>query len=698
MAMTAQDRSQAGAPGPQGGPDSSNASKKGADPGALLPARGAVEAVLSRRVQEVPSLPVVALKLLRLIRDEDTTATDLTRVVSTDPALTARVLKIVNSAAYGLPHRVSSINQAIVILGFSAIRTLALGVAVFRMVRPNRKGGFDQVLFWEHCLAVAGLAMALAEEVGYPNPEEAYVAGLLHDIGKLILDVYGRIGYGELVEGAARSDGLLVEDERKIIGLGHDDLGAWMCHDWGLPDSLILAIKLHHQRFDRLGLSHDQALLVAVVAVANFLAWTQGLGSVSVLRHPVLQPEVEALVDLDRIDLGALVTRMDREVQSTTEFYNFSFPSSAQLRENLLRANIELSRLNTRYYYLHEQQEVRLESLTRLKEQVFAAHRSLNPQEILTSTLDAIQDEFRLDRVYALRVDRSRRVLVTQAARDATALGLDLSNLEVELTPDAGGFLTCLREQQPLLVVGETAGERQVLDFLQVETLGLVPFCHNGQAIGVVAMDNVFSGRPIAPSDLAAVAIVASELGTALENARLFAEVREKAYTDPLTQLANRARLDTLLGEALAEAAGGAPLSLAMVDVDHFKRFNDVFGHLAGDSILKLVAGTISKFSRNNTEVGRFGGEEFLVILHAADLAGARRYGERIRGEVERLGALLIKRFPRCPLTVSVGVATYDAGIRTKDDLIARADEALYRAKAAGRNRVVAYGGAEASA
>jgi diguanylate cyclase (GGDEF)-like protein len=126
-----------------------------------------------------------------------------------------------------------------------------------------------------------------------------------------------------------------------------------------------------------------------------------------------------------------------------------------------------------------------------------------------------------------------------------------------------------------------------------------------------------------------------------------------------------------------------------MVDVDFFKKFNDNFGHLAGDSILKLIAGSLLKFSRPTEVVGRYGGEEFMCVLKDTDLKGAHLYGERIRRKIEELGKLLIKRFPGQPLTVSIGAAAYEPGLASSKALIELADKALYAAKDGGRNRVV---------
>ncbi|MFH7319360.1 HDOD domain-containing protein [Desulfurivibrio sp. D14AmB] len=658
---------------------------------ALLPQPKAVAAVLNRPVNELPTLPVVALKLLKLTSDVQSSSQDLARVVETDPALTAKVLRIINSAAYALPRKISSVQQAVVLLGFSTIRTLALEVTLFEQLVPARHGlAFDRIFFWRHCLSVAGLSMAFAESLGHPEPQEVYVAGLLHDIGKIILDVYGRISYREFLNNISRSEGLLVEEERTLIGLSHDEVGAFFCAEWDIPQGIILAIRFHHQRFGHLNLPADQALLVASVALANFITWTQGNGSVNLLGHPILQPEVEEIIDLERVNLQAMIRRMEQEVKSAADFYQFSFPTPEELRENMLRTNLRLARMNTRFYYAREDEHNEaLSDLTRMRASLTSPHRSLDPEEIITATLTSIHRDFNFDRLYLMRIDQDSRSLQITNVLDTVASGVDLASCSLAITPLSGTLLGCLRNREPVLISGADSGETEALAKLQAREIGLVPFANNNRILGLIGMDNSRSGEPIRPSALQAVAIVANELGMALENARRFAEVSLRASIDGLTGLNNRTALDAMLAEAFAAAsAAGTPLSLAMFDVDHFKKFNDRFGHQAGDSVLELLAATARKLSRPSDQVGRYGGEEFLIILNHTDHNEALHFAERLRREIEKLGVLLGKRFPDTPLTVSVGVSSLNPTVENSRQLVALADQALYRAKHDGRNRV----------
>lgn len=658
---------------------------------AFLPLEEDVQAVLSEREVDLPILPLVVLKLLHITSDENASLDDLELLVETEPTILTKMLRIVNSAAFGLTQRVSNVRQAIQHVGFGAIRTLALEVTLFeQLVVPARLYHFDRIHFWQHCLSVACMSKAIAQEIGHPDPDEVYVAGLLHDIGKVILDVYGRIPYSEFLGNLPPTNGLLVDEENQIIGMSHDALGAYFCSEWGLPESFVLAIRLHHERFAHLGLPSDHALLVAIVSLSNLIAWTQGIGSVNVLRHPILQPEVADLIDVDQISLRSLLGRMDREVKGIADFYNFRFPSAETFRENLLRATIDLSRRNTEYHYLEAELRKKVESLATLKKSVAAPHRSLDPQEIIRSTLEAIQREFLYDRLYVFRVEDKKRKLVVTDHVDTTGAADGLSGLEVEVTPHHEGFISCLRLKGPVVITGVTSADQELLDRFGVAEMGIIPVTSNAQVLGLIGVDFIVSGRRIDSAELSSVSIVANELGMALERARLFEKYRVKAAYDDLTALYNKGSLDELLAAAFVRVeAGKGELSAVMVDIDHFKRFNDSFGHLAGDSILRLLASAMRRFSRPGDYVGRFGGEEFLVILPETGFEQAMQYAERLRKEIEKLGRLLLKRYRGHPLTISLGVATYESELKSREALIAKADEALYSAKNLGRNRVV---------
>ncbi len=654
----------------------------------MLPLESDIQRVLMLDVKEIPSFPPVMARLLEICSDKDAAMADLSRLVETDPGISAKVLGIANSSLYGLRQKIRTVSEAVILLGFDEIKKIAFGVTVFEKVfKSGNQKQFDRIFFWRHCLCVAILSQLIAEEIQYPTPGEAYTCGLLHDIGKIFFDLQGRVNYGDFITKEAKCTTPLIMDERELMGMGHDDLGAYYNFLWNLPESIVLTTKYHHQQFEHLDLSREENQLISIVSLADFLSWTQGMGSIDIIRPPILQPEVEKTIPLNNIDFTKVVHRMDREMKTTSKFFGFIFPSLSQFRENLLRVNLKLCHINTIYYFLEQQAQVARTS--KMTESITSPHRSLDPKKIIKTTLKAIHNDFKFNRLYVMKVVKTLRTLKIIEYFDASDSGMDLKSIEIPVDKTAGGFVDCLRDKAPARITGKTCGEKKALLKFKIKEMVIVPFCSHKKVIGILGMDNIISKKIIPPDVVSSIAIVANELGIAMENAAVYREAKAISLKDGLTGLLNRLAIDELLAKSFRKAVEGKEtLSLVMLDIDFFKKVNDTFGHQTGDIILKLIATTLKKLSRPFDHVGRYGGEEFIIILNNTDLSKAIVYAERIRKEIEHLGKLLANRFPGLSLTVSAGVSQYRKNFKTRDDLIAKADKALYVAKETGRNKV----------
>lgn len=654
-----------------------------------LPSDSDIEKVLKKGGKELPGFAQVMAKMLTVCNDPNASIEDVAKLVETDPGITAKVLGIVNSSFFSLRTRVSAISEAVLFLGIDEIKKICLGATFFqKMVKSGQKEQFDRTFFWRHCLCVASLSKAIAEEIGHPNPEDAYTAGLLHDFGRIVLDRYSRVNYADFCKNAINYTGPLVEAERDIIGIGHDDLGAYYGHRWEFPKKLCLTIQYHHRRFSHLDLCKEDMQFICIVCLADFLAWTQGMGSMDVLSRLALQPEVEKNIRLDRINFEAVIQKMDEEIENTAEFYEFKFPSSDQYRASLLKTNLKLSSINSGSFS-PKAKEVHEKKLS-MTASITAPHCSLDPQKILSATLKAICQDFGFDRVYILRASPPLRRLQVVKCLKQDHFSDQLASHYISMDSGDNGFLQCLRNKEPVVISGTLPGEKEVLEKFSVSQMLVVPFCNHDKVIGLLGMDHVESGKKIEPGLFSSIAIVANELGLALENASAYKKARTASLHDGMTGLLNRMAIDELLKKSFLTAANeNIALSVAMIDVDHFKKFNDMFGHQEGDNVLKLIAKTLKKMSRPTDHVGRYGGEEFIVVLNDTGPAKAVVYAERIRKGIERLGHLLSDRFQGLGLTVSIGISWFKNDIKSHDSLVSKADKALYKAKAAGRNRVV---------
>jgi diguanylate cyclase (GGDEF)-like protein len=212
------------------------------------------------------------------------------------------------------------------------------------------------------------------------------------------------------------------------------------------------------------------------------------------------------------------------------------------------------------------------------------------------------------------------------------------------------------------------------------------PLLRMGTVLGVVNVNNKRSHESFDPDDLRLLDAIAGHAAVALGNARQYEETLRRAQRDALTGLANHGHLFATLELEIERASRyGRDLSVAMIDIDNFKRFNDRHGHRAGDEALVQVANAISEISRVHDIVARYGGEEFTVVLPEAKSEGATAFGEKVRQTIEQAG---FGADGKEELTVSIGIASFSGDAKTATELVEAADGQLYRAKSFGRNRV----------
>jgi putative nucleotidyltransferase with HDIG domain len=201
-------------------------------------------------LENVPTLSAVAVEMIRLWDAPDLSVREITELLSRDPSLSAKVLQVANSSSLGLKKKVSSINHAAALLGLNALRCITLGVTVFQCFSDHKAEWAERMdldEFWRHSLAVAVAAEMLAVRFGWPNPEEAFLAGLLHDIGKIGLLAIIPQDYVDVVERASSGQKSLIEYESEELSITHTEVGKRITERWGFPDILRNAVWLHHQ-------------------------------------------------------------------------------------------------------------------------------------------------------------------------------------------------------------------------------------------------------------------------------------------------------------------------------------------------------------------------------------------------------------------------------------------------------------------
>jgi HD-like signal output (HDOD) protein len=227
-----------------------------------------------REISHIATLPEVTLKIIELVEDPKSTASDLHKVIAGDPALSSRILKVVNSSFYGLPGQIASINRAIVLLGLNAVKNIAIAASLAKLFRGgDLTPRFSAKSLWEHSNACAAACKIITDTLKIGLADEAFLAGLMHDIGIMVEMQYDRQKLIEVIEslgvnGAGVPALNMLEAEERVFGATHQNFGAALCEKWKFPRCLALVTGQHH---DPLTLASDSRTLPCVVYVADRL-------------------------------------------------------------------------------------------------------------------------------------------------------------------------------------------------------------------------------------------------------------------------------------------------------------------------------------------------------------------------------------------------------------------------------------------
>lgn len=226
---------------------------------------------------EIPPMPNVAQQILKIIADPDTTAQKLQETIMADQALTAQIMKIANSPFYGVPRAVRTLSTAIMILGYKMIRNLALTTATKSI---NRRFGLTEMMMWEHSIGVSIASFLIAKEIRFPDAEEAFLAGLLHDVGKQILNNNESEKYMRVIERTYNEGVTFYFAERDIFGFSHPEVGALVVRKWKLSEELENALRYHHNGYH--GLIKENPVymgkLPIMVNLADLICLKLGIG------------------------------------------------------------------------------------------------------------------------------------------------------------------------------------------------------------------------------------------------------------------------------------------------------------------------------------------------------------------------------------------------------------------------------------
>ncbi|MBK7814067.1 MAG: HDOD domain-containing protein [Rhodocyclaceae bacterium] len=610
---------------------------------------------------QLPSPKGVALAIMELCRREDASIEAVTRVVQTDPALAARLLRLANAAALRAARPVAAVPDAVMRLGMAAVRQVAMG---FSMVDQHRHGqceGFDYDRFWSHSLLMAVAMQALAARSRAGSPEEMFTCGLMARIGCLALATVYPAEYAALLRQNPNERDLAAL-ERQHLRADHHEFTAAILEDCGVPHALIEPV-IHHEDPDTSGFTegsrpHRLAHLFhhgKRIADMGLAPETERSGLISELML------LGGKLGLDANEQGSLIDGIVAEWRQWSELLKVpagALPSFAAMAAAPAPKNAERQAMHPSMRVLLVEDEP---ASRMLMEKLLAdivgpnVHSATNGSEALALALEIMPQIVVTDWLMPVMdgVEFCKALRATDWGQSMYVIMLTGVDNEDEVTRafEAGvdDYVT-----KPLKVRSLRARMRAALHYVQL----------------LDAWE----------SDRAKLKQFTAEL--AISNRKL----EHYAMTDLLTGLPNRRAGMDVLGQAWSGASrSGHGLAVMMIDIDRFKGINDTHGHAVGDKVLTRVGKLIRASARRDDHVSRIGGEEFLVICHNADLQAVLHAAERLR---QKVGSEVIEADGvGLKTSISIGVASKKDGMTNADALIAAADRALYAAKQNGRDR-----------
>ena len=657
---------------------------------------------------ELPSPSGVGMRILQLTRTDDYETEEIGQVIMTDSSLTGQILRVANSAANASVEPATTVTEAIMRLGSSSVRDLALA---FSLVSDRSVGSckaFDYEGYWSRSLARAVAAQRLSQQSNVGKPEEAYICGLLGEIGQLALASVFPDRYTGLISSGVTLDTLSrLDAETKLFKINSAQVASCMLREWGLPDTFSEAIEAlasspvigaRESRFDGLATLLRYADLVAramcLPARLPESCWVElekgleKLGSLEPVFEPGdLQPFFDACVT-DWVNWGnSLKIETDKNIRFETVLERIeegkalgleaveptgvvTAPEGAATPDAGSQAPVEsggAAAAAPAGSPKVEEAEGQLRLLVVEDEPAISSR--LEAAEIVDGlSVSAAPIEDGLAR--ALESDPDILVCRDNAQHDGLELCRLLRNSRV------GKSLY-------FLLMADDLDEDFVVRAFEDGIDDLVPEDCPGRLLTARIRGGIRLAQlqRRAEEDRRTVRKQISELGI------LTRRLRSAALTDALTELPNRRyamkRLDT---EWSSTSRTGRPLSVMLIDIDHFKAVNDTYGHDVGDVVLKDVAGLLRSSLRQSDEVCRIGGEEFLVICKNTTQSECVLIGERIRRSVEACD--IESNGDVLKMTISLGAAGRSSSIADINALLKAADEAVYQAKETGRNKV----------
>ena len=271
---------------------------------------------LINKVREMPPLPQSIIQILEIVNNDKSSSQELAKVFERDPTLAVNILKLANLPVYGFTSRISTINHAIVCLGLKMVKSIALTSCTHEMLNKEIPAySLGEGMLWQHAIFCATCARIIAQRIGYKDNEEAYIAGLLLDIGKIILSGFAEDEFNQVSERAEKNKIPFNIAEQAVLGFDHPQVGGRIIEKWNLPSALVEAVQYHHQPNN----TKTHKTLANIVHLADAISCMLGIGLGCDGLMYVFEENTLGVLGLNKEDVESIMIELADKIQKVEE-------------------------------------------------------------------------------------------------------------------------------------------------------------------------------------------------------------------------------------------------------------------------------------------------------------------------------------------------------------------------------------------
>ncbi len=474
---------------------------------------------LIQKSGNLPTLPAILLKLLAACDNNETPLSEIADIINKDPVLSFKVLQMVNSAYYGFRYTFQGIEQAVVYLGSNTIKNIAVTMSVHQVFEQKRfktVRQFNPSVFWYQSLMCATFAKKIAQKIGFSNIDEAYLSGLLHDIGRLILiATFPKEHASILAATEGRQDNLLAETE--LFGVNHCETGAWLVQKWRLNSMMADAVRYHHEPLEQI---KEAFPLVKIIYLSNLLTENNNdigkRGSICEELVGLSHTDLEELVEGTEEEVEQIAVNLEIKIQKPFEVNNqdneFNLPPDKPL---LAEENDEHEEA------LQEALSTRIKSVSLLSSFLESLVQAGDVEGIIAACEQAMSVLFNIEKMLFFLTDKDDILLrgctspmsgLHQMSKGLTFTLPRSSSLIVKSYLDMStAYLTDYQSST------ENLADKQILTALNCSTVLLVPFVADKKPAGVIILGLPQKVHSLSSGDLKLVQLIAQQVGLCLQ-------------------------------------------------------------------------------------------------------------------------------------------------------------------------------------